>query len=150
MARKWDVNHQDFCSSSLGRYTSRFSLRGSDVVDMGSASTASSGDGFHSFLLAAAYGKPTESLDAYALYYAVWAGFISLPAGKRMTRRCNCSTSAIELDPDLQQPLATSIPRAMAGFQSHRTRLPKRRGSLTGRLSWAKDDAIALAASGFA
>ena len=71
--------------------------------------------------------KPTESLDAYAIIYAVWPSFISLQVGKRTTRHCACSTARssstrILRPPTVVQPFATSMPRPMAGFQSQQTR----------------------------
>jgi hypothetical protein len=57
--------------------------------------------------------KPTESLDAYALYLRGLARFISLLAGKRTTRHCACSTARssstrILRPPTVVPPLATS------------------------------------------
>jgi TolB-like protein len=75
--------------------------------------------------------KPTESLDAYALYLRGLDRFYQgLLAGKRTTRHCACSTARPSLTrilppPTAVQPFATSGPRAMAGFQTRRTRLPK-------------------------
>ena len=74
--------------------------------------------------------KPTESLDAYALYLRGLAGFIRLVTGKRTRRRCACltvrsSSTQILRPPTVVPPIATPLPRAMAGFQTHRTRLRK-------------------------
>jgi hypothetical protein len=83
--------------------------------------------------------------------YAVWPSFISLQVGKRTMRHCACSTARasstwILHPPTAEPPLATSMPRAKAGFQLRRTRLPR----LAQRaVELGKDDAIALAASGF-
>ena len=73
--------------------------------------------------------KPTESLDAYALYLRGLARFyqFSRQANEDALRLFN---SAIEFDPDFAlptvvRPLAMSMPRPIAGFQLHRTRLPK-------------------------
>ena len=75
--------------------------------------------------------KPTESLDAYALYLRGLAKVLSVwLTGKRTTRHCACSTarsSSIRIlrPPTVVPPIATSWPRPMAGFQTQRTRLPK-------------------------
>ena len=87
--------------------------------------------------------KPTESLDAYAIIYGVWPSFISLLTGKRTMRHCACSTARststrILPPPTGVPPFATPLPRPMAGFQLQRTRLPKLKGLLSGRLSWAR------------
>ena len=74
--------------------------------------------------------KPTESLDAYALYLRGLAKVYQFATGKRTPRRCACSTARssstrILPPPTVVPPIATSLPRAKAGFQSRRTRLPK-------------------------
>ena len=74
--------------------------------------------------------KPTDSLDAYALYLRGLARFYQFRAGKRTTRRCACSTarlSSIQIlrPPTVVLPFATPMPRAVAGFRSQGTRLPK-------------------------
>ena len=74
--------------------------------------------------------KPTESSTPMASICAGWPGVISLVTGKRMTRRCACSTTRssstrILRPPTAVPPLATSGPRPMAGFQTQRARLPK-------------------------
>jgi TolB-like protein len=87
--------------------------------------------------------KPTESLDAYAFYLRGWPSIISLLTGRRSRRHCACSTAQssstqILRPPTVVPPLATPKPRPVAGFQTQRTRLPKSRDSLSGRLSWAR------------
>ena len=74
--------------------------------------------------------KPTESLDAYALYLRGLARFYQFANRQANDEALRLFNSAIELDPDFasaygRAALATSMPRPMAGFQSHRTRLPK-------------------------
>jgi adenylate cyclase len=63
--------------------------------------------------------KPTESLDAYALYLRGLASFISMVAGKRTTRHCAYSTARssstqILRPPTVVPPPATSLPRPKA------------------------------------
>ena len=75
--------------------------------------------------------KPTEkSRRLCPLFTRFGQAFISLLTGKRTTRHCACSTARssstrILRPPTVVPPLATSLPRSMAGFQAHRTRLPK-------------------------
>ena len=81
--------------------------------------------------------KPTESLDAYALYLRGLAGSINLAAGKLTGRHCACSTARssstrISRPPTVVPPIATAMPRPMAGFQTQRTRLPSDEARSTG------------------
>ena len=75
--------------------------------------------------------RPTERFSTPMLsIYAGWPDFISLLAGKRTMRHCACSTARssstqILPQPTVVPPLATPMPRAMAGFQTQQTRLPK-------------------------
>ena len=73
--------------------------------------------------------KPTESLDAYALYLRGLARlyqFASRQANDEVLRLFN---SAIELDPDFAlaygRAASCCLPKPTVGFQTQRTRLPK-------------------------
>jgi len=87
--------------------------------------------------------KPTESLDAYALYLRGLARFYQFANRQANGEALRLFNSAIELDPDFasaygRAALCYALPRPMAGFQTQRRRLPKQRGSLSGRLNWAR------------
>jgi hypothetical protein len=74
--------------------------------------------------------KPTESLDAYALYLrgsARFYQFASRQANGEALRLFNSASSSTRIlrPPTVAPPCATPMPRSMAGFQSQRTRLPK-------------------------
>ena len=74
--------------------------------------------------------KPTESLDAYALYLRGLARFYQYASRQANDEALRLFNSAIELDPDFasaygRAPFATPLPRPMAGSQTQRTRLPK-------------------------
>src|SRR5258708_18591729 len=74
--------------------------------------------------------KPTESLDAYALYLRGVAKFYQYGSRQANAEASRLFNRAIQLDPDFRPPTvvpppATSLPRPWAGFQSHRMRLPK-------------------------
>ena len=74
--------------------------------------------------------KPTESLDAYALYLRGLASYYQFGSRQANDEALRLFNSAIELDPDFASayallPCAASGPRSMAGFQTQRTRLLK-------------------------
>lgn len=74
--------------------------------------------------------KPTESLDAYAPYLRGLARLFQFASRQANDEALRLLNSAIELTlilhlPTVVRRLATSMLRAIAGFQSHRARLPK-------------------------
>ena len=74
--------------------------------------------------------KPTESLDAYALYLRGLARFFQFgnrQANDEALRLLTVRSSSTQIlrPPTVVPPIATSLPRSMAGFQTQRTRLPK-------------------------
>jgi TolB-like protein/class 3 adenylate cyclase len=86
--------------------------------------------------------KPTESLDAYALYLRGLARLYQFANRAANDEALRLFYSAIEFDRDF----ASAYGRAAScqadakaqGWQAHRTRSPRCRGSLGGRLSWAR------------
>ena len=97
--------------------------------------------------------KPTESLDAYALYLRGLARFYQFVTGKRTKRHCACSTARssstrILRPPTVVPPFATPYAKVNGWISvtpneiAEVTRLAQRAVEL------GKDDAIALAASG--
>jgi adenylate cyclase len=74
--------------------------------------------------------KPTESLDAYALYLRGLASYYQFGNRQANDEALRLFNSAIELDPDFAAAYGRAAAcyawaKSMAGFQTQRTRLPK-------------------------